>query len=286
MRLCFRFVLRLLLLLAPFAAAAGEPVRTDLKARVPGAATVTYLDLARQIVPDLARAEGAAWRGDTLDEAVARKLDLDTDWPDGFVIEHVEVIDLASAGPSRFIVLFDFGISNGDPAAPALLALYSAAGSIDTAPRLRDVLNVGFDRDTGFPRDAMQPLDPQSQLIVVSNGHWNSQQAYGDLTLVLAGPGGLRTIDDVMTFSETFCGLRRTQEPRISVRKEGSVPMAAIRVDVLLRDEPVRERCSERTAARRDRTITVTYRWNKVSGRYEPDSKALEKLASENEKRF
>lgn len=286
MHIPFRFLIPLLFLLKPVAGvAAGGPERVELDAPVPGL-SATYLDLAKRIVPDLAKTDGAGWQGFTLDETTAQKLDLDIDWPDGLTIENVEVIDLSSAAHPNIAVLFDFGGPGGDPAAPALLVLYSFDGSPGLLPKLRDVLNVGLDRDTGFPDAALQPLGPQSQLIVVSNSHWNSQQSYRDLTLVLAQPDRLQIIDDVMTFSETLCGLRRTQEPHISVKKEATMPMAAIRVDVLLHDEPIKERCTEKAVARRDRTIGATYRWNKVGGRYEPDSAALERLALENEKRF
>lgn len=260
---------------APAAVPTG-PVEVALADPIPGTA-LTYLDLARQVVPDLA-AEGRRWRGTTLSREIAEKLDLDQDWPDGLLLDTARIVRLE---PS-FILFLDLGGPAGDPSAPALLLLYSGGPE----PALRDAVDVGRDQDTGFAENGVQALDGQSRLLVIDNTHWNSQQAYRISTLVWATPERLDTIDEVMTLSESLCGLRRTQEPRISPEPEAGGKPASIRVEVLLHDEAVKESCGRRQVPKRDKRIAVTYRWNAAKRVYLPDSKALEKLAAENEKRF
>jgi hypothetical protein len=267
------------LLAVPAASPAGEFHRTNLDAPAPGSGSVRLADLARVLAPDL-RKDGDAWRAFRLEETLAADLGLDSEWPEGLSL--TQAILAEPDHGTRLAVLFDLGAASGDPATPALLALYRTG---DT-PELLGVLDVGLDRETGLDADALQPLGDGADLITVRNGHFNSEQSYSLSTLLLATADGLEVIDDIATFSETFCGLRRTQEPRITVERATGVDPAPIRVEFLLRDEVVEGSCEEETPALPERKIGVTYRWDAAAARYEPDSQALEDLAAENEKSF
>lgn len=279
MRAFLPLVLVLALSIAgPPAVRAGESRLESLDA--PAAESgETYLDLARTFVPDLA-ADGMSWQGHSLDESFASRFELDTEWPDGLTLGGVESVAVSSGNVKRLAVLFDFGPFSDVPQAPAILALYERGESL----RLIDAVDVGLDRETSFSDPATFDLGGGASALVVRSDHWNSSQSYRATSLMLATGRGLAPIDTILTFSERLCGLSRTQEPKVAVDKTDK--MAALRVEVLIREEKVEESCDEAPSPRPERTVSVTYRFDARTGTYEPDSDAFAVLARENEERF
>lgn len=278
MRAFFALAALACMTLAPSFASAAESRLESLDTPVAGSDR-TYLDLALAFVPDLA-ADGMSWKGSTLDADIAGRFDLDEDWPDGLTISGVETVAFEQAGRKELAVLFDFGLFNDVPQAPAILALYV----LENEPRLVGSLNVGLDRETGFADPPILDLGGGANVLITRSSHWNSNQSYLITSLMLATEDGLEQIDSVLTFSERLCGLNRTQEPAISVDSSGARP--ALRVLVDIREEKVEESCDTEPTPGPARTVTTSYRLNEKTGRYEPDSDALDALARDNMKRF
>ncbi len=273
--------LMVLLALSPTATKAAEPEFAGLGDAVPGASSATFFDLARSFVPDL-QPDGMGWTGHALDAKLSKRLDLETDWPEGLAIDGVETVTFGSGTNRRLAVLFDFGPLSEEPLAPAILALYSA----EREPRLLDAVDVGLDRETGLVSPVVLDLGDGAQALVSESSHWNSNQTYRTTSIVLADTDRLQNIDDILTLSERYCGLNRLQEPAISVEPEKAGGRAAIQVEVKIYDEKVEESCDTQVTPSETRTVSVLYRWNSETKSYRPDSQDLEKLAEENEKRF
>lgn len=271
----------LLLAMSFTSAKAAEPELAALGDAVPGAASATFFDLARAFVPDL-QPDGMGWIGHALDPTLSKRLDLETDWPEGLAIDGAETMTLGSGENQRLAVLFDFGPLSEEPLAPAILALYTTTGE----PQLIDAVNVGLDRETGLIESGALDLGDGTQAIVSESSHWNSNQTYRTTSIVLAEANQLQSVDDILTLSERYCGLNRLQEPVISVEPEKTGGRAAIRVEVRLRDEKVEESCDTQKELSNARTVSVLYHWNGATKTYQPDSQDLKRLEDENEKRF
>ncbi|ATN35526.1 hypothetical protein ACO34A_17115 [Rhizobium sp. ACO-34A] len=271
----------LLLAMSPTSTKAAEPELAGLGDSVPGAASATFFDLARTFVTDL-QPDGMGWIGHALDAKLSKRLDLETDWPDGLSIDGVETVTLGSGEKQRLAVLFDFGPLSEEPLAPAILALYTTAGE----PQLIDAVDIGLDRETGLVEPGVLDLGDGAQAIISESSHWNSNQTYRTTSIVLADKNHLQSVDDILTLSERYCGLNRLQEPVISAEPEKTGGRAAIRVEVKLRDEKVEESCDTQEAPSEARTVSVLYRWNGATKTYEPDSQDIKTLEDENEKRF
>ncbi|NGO62161.1 hypothetical protein G6N76_00630 [Rhizobium daejeonense] len=271
----------LLLAMCSISAKAAEPELAALGDPVPGASSATFFDLARAFVTDL-QPDGMGWIGHTLDAKLSKRLDLETDWPEGLAIDGVETMALGSGENQRLAVLFDFGPLSEEPLAPAILALYTTAGE----PQLLDAVDVGLDRETGLVEPGVLDLGDGAQAIISESSHWNSNQTYRTTSILLADANHLQSVDDILTLSERYCGLNRLQEPVISVEPEKTGGRAAIRVEVTLRDEKVEESCDTQEKPSEARTVSVVYHWNGATKTYEPDSQDIKILEDENEKRF
>lgn len=276
------FSILLLLNLPPQTARAESGTMASLSDPVTGAPGMTYFDLARRFVPDL-QPDGMAWTGHTLDETYAQDWELETAWPDGIGMDGVETVAFERDGKQRLAILFGLAPATDTAETPTILALYA----LEDRPRLIDAIDVGLDRDNGFAEPAIQTLSDGAALIATESSHWNSSQSYRITNLVLAEADKLTTVDEVLTLSERYCGLNRTQTPAIAVEPGAAGKRAAIHVSVRVTEEKVDEACDEPPPAPApERLVSVTYRWNDQTGTYMPDSQALEALAKENEERF
>lgn len=246
---------------------------------VPGAQAVTYLDLLREIVPDLAEADGV-YRGKTV--VPLRHIagpDRQAEPPQEPTVADFSVLPLAGSG--RILLLVDLGMAEDAAEGYAVLALFDPAGK----PRLVDAADVAFDRTTWFLEPVMLDLGDGRLAVLTMSMHSNSDQAYVTTAIVLVGDR-LELVDSVFTFDETACAYERTQRLALETRPDGAGPaaIAATVVDTTALtgadcgDDPVPQPASA--------TVAVTWRWDEAAKRYRPDSDALEKLAAEAAERF
>jgi len=262
-------------------APAGEVTFPQLADAVPGAGGATYLDLARQVLPDLAP-EGSSYRGRTvIDMRHVGGADMGVPPPEAFQIFNVAVRPVRAEGRDRLLLLFDLG---GDEAEGfAALALLDPAGE----PSLLDAAQVAFDRWTSFRDPAVIPLGPGDDLLLTTSTHFNSQQGYATTAMSLVRDGRLQLVDTVFTFDERLCGFERVQVPAFRAGERGDRRYADIVVTVSEETKLTQEDCgSSDLPAAGVRTIEVTYRWDAAQMRFLPDSDALEVLAGEAATRF
>lgn len=245
---------------------------------VPGAQAVTYLDLLREIAPDLAEADGV-YRGKTV--VPLRHVagpERQAEPPQEPTIADFSVLPLAGG---RILLLVDLGMAEDAAEGYAVLALFDPAGK----PRLVDAADVAFDRTTWFLEPVMLDLGDGRLAVLTMSMHSNSNQAYVTSAIVLVGDR-LELVDSVFTFDETACAYERTQRLAVEMRPEGSGP-AAIAATVVDTTTPTGADCGEDSVPpAASATVAVTWRWDEAAKRYRPDSDALEKLAAEAAQRF
>lgn len=262
-------------------ALAGEVTFPQLADAVPGAGGATYLDLARQVLPDLAL-EGETYEGRTvIDMRHIGAADFGTAPRDLFSVSAIDVLSVRAEGRDLLAVLLDLGSDEAEGF--AALALFDPP----EAKPLFDAAQVGLDRSTSFGTPARLPLGPDDDLLLTKSTHFNSQQGYVTTAMSFVRNGRLRLVDTVFTFDERACGFERTQLPAFRAGGRGDRSHADIVVTVKEETKLTGEDCGGADLpAAGVRTVEVTYRWDEARMRFLPDSDALEVLAREAEARF
>ncbi|MDP3895116.1 MAG: hypothetical protein Q8Q62_00420 [Mesorhizobium sp.] len=262
-----------MLLAIPRAIAADGPQSVSLDAvAAPG---VTYADLVRQIVPDLAKAQGSYAGSKVLPMRHAASPDYGGATPERFFLSTIPAVHFETAGTRYVLLLLDLGRSADFAEGLAPMALFDISGT----PRLIDALDVAFDAHTGFAETGLSP--GRDGLVVTTSTHFNSNQAYVIHAVLALAKGRFELVDTISTFNEQSCAGVSTQRP--AFMPEGP---DAFSVTVAIETEPGTDDCEDDKLEADRREISVTYRRATPGGTYVAGSDALERLAKENEGRF
>jgi hypothetical protein len=279
MRLSFvRLLLMLASLLSAVLSNADRASAAKLDEPVPNLVDVSFLDLVRQLVPDLS-SNGTAYEGHRLIDMPDIAGPSHTIPPDKISLSDVVALNVASDGKERLLLLIDVGRQAESGEGFAVLALYDLAG------KLLDAANVAFDRHTSFRDPARLSLGDGKDAMIITSSHFNSSQAYVTTALILIRNDQLELIDDILTFDELFCSFTRTQVPSFRAVDRGGRTYSGIEATVVETTTLTGQSCEgEETPAPEKRAIFTTYQWSGT--RFVPDSDALDRLAEENRTRF
>jgi hypothetical protein len=261
-------------------AAAQDVSFPDLAETVAGHGSVTYLDLARMVVPDLAEKDGA-YVGSV--PVAMRDLSGDAEAaaaPEATSLFNAAALEIHAGGKDRLLLLFDLGQAQDSAEGYAPLALYDLGGE----PKLLDVANVASDRSTYFRDPGKFAIGAGDDAVTTMSMHFNSNQTYMTTDLITVQDDRLALVDSIFTLDEQSCAYERTQQLSFSSGTGDTYP--PIIATVTDATEPTAEACDEVLPARATKNIVVTYRWDVGKARYMPDSDAFMKLANEDEKRF
>jgi len=277
-----RFFLACLLLPCLWTAAGAQAVSfPDLGSALPGHKDVTYLDLARTVIPDLIADKDGFYKGGLpIEMGHIEGPDGGGSPPPTSSLANAAVLDIKAGGKDRLTMLFDLGDSPDSAEGYAVLALYDLAGK----PALLDAVNVAVDRSTYFRDPGKLPVGPGDDAVITMSTHFNSSQGYVITPLILVRNDKFELIDMIYTFDENLCAYRRTQN--VAFQALAQEPYAAIKVTVTDATVPSGESCDEAPPEASSHDISVTYHWDKAALRYVKDSDALDRLAGENAKRF
>lgn len=252
----------------------------ELDASVLGLEGVIYLDLVRQLIPDLAL-NGTVYEGHDVIEVRNLAGPGGTKPPATINLYNVATLDVASDGKERRLLLVDLGQASDSAEGFAILALYDLAG----APKLVDAANVAYDRNTSFGDPGRLPLGEGKDAVITMSTHFNSGQGYVTTVLILIRNDRLELIDSIFTFDEKFCSFTRVQQPSLRRVDRGGKTYGGIEVTVNETTASTGQDCEgEKAPEPGTRTIAATYRWD--GERFAADSDALGKLAEENAERF
>ena len=278
-----RLVLACMLLPFLWTAANAQAVSfPELNSAVPGHQAVTYLDLAKMVVPDLAAGDDGFCKGGVPIEM--RHIlggDVGGSPPETVNLPNAAVLPVRTGGKDRLTMLFDLGQAQDSAEGFSVLALYDLAGK----PRLLDAVNVGTDQGSYFRDPGKLALGPGDDALITMSTHFNSNQGYVSTILILVRNDRFEPIDQVNTFDENVCAYKRTQDLSFQVPGDEK-PYAAIKVTVTDATAPGGESCEEPASEAVSHDISVTYHWDTAKSRYVRDSDAFEKLAADNAKRF
>jgi hypothetical protein len=265
----------------PLPTLAAEPTFPELDTAVPGHPDISYFDLARDIVLDLAKANGIYQGHVVVDVRHIGGPDDASSPPETINLPGIAALPIRSDGRDRLLLLLDFGDAADSANGFAVLALYD----LSSADRLLDAANVAYDRSTWFREGASLAISADTDAVITMSEHFNSNQGYVTSALILPRDDRLELIDTIFTFNENLCEFRREQVPSIKVGAPGGT-FAAIEATVTDTTTPSDESCNGEKPQPATRSVTVTYTWDDAASRYTPDSDALKKLAVENEQRF
>ena len=248
---------------------------TELGEKVPSHPGLTYFDLMKLVVTDLAldTKSGHALVQFRHIEGKSSK----TGVPDEPSIESLDVMPIPG-DRSRLMVLADLGHTDEDVADVALLCLFA----LDPSPKLLDVVEVGNDRLTGFQSKAPLMLASGAPLILIWSGHSNSNQSYQITEMIFVRHERFSLIDSLFLFGESFCAFERTQTSSFATLPDRG-PYRAVHVAVLQVTKRSGEDCGHDKAPIPGRkTYQATYRWDARKQDFVAGSHELDKLSKVN----
>jgi hypothetical protein len=277
-----RLTLACLVLPPLFAVASAEEVAfPNLGEVVPGRKNLTYLDLAKQIVPDLAKAEFAYEGRQLITMRQISGPNQGDEAPAMVSLSTVAALSVKTEGKERLALLFDLGRSSDRAEGFAVLALYDDGRE----PKLLDAVNVANDRDTYFLSPGSLAVGPAMDVLTIMSTHFNSNQAYMTTVLIVARAEKFEVIDTIYTFDEKQCAFERTQGLAFRTVENGKA-YGAIEATVTETTAPTGESCDNAAPEPSSRVFSATYSWDEAKSGYARNSDALEKLADENSQRF
>jgi len=267
-------------------AVAGPEAFVDAGAKVAGHPELTYLDLVKQGVPDLAAsADGKSIEGHlptTLRALLGKQSDDDP--PDPATLSDLETLPFKSGGKPRLALLADFGHSDDRIEDFALLMVFDDAGR---TPRLLDSGFVGVDKDTAFSEHPLIALGPGDDAIVTYSEHFNSEQTYGGWMVSFLHGRRLRMVAVEQLLSDRGCGYERNETPAFTTR---AVPGSPYReLDITVTDEVTHndDGCGDENAPNVSKHIyRDSWRWNARAGRFRQRLNGVDRLDKKNEARF
>jgi hypothetical protein len=257
-------------------------VAAQIGDEVPGHPGVTYFDLMKRVVTDLALdGEGGAVGHDVVPFEHIDGKNAKGYPPEAVTLQQVETMTIPG-DDARIVLLADLGRSDGLVADAQLLALFALAPT----PKLLDVVEVGTDRLTDFSEAKRVMLAPRTPLILIVNEHDNSDQSYQSYKMIFIRSDRFRQIDSVLAFGDATCSYRRTQAPSFSALPI-SGPYNALRVSVEERVKATGQDCGEeKPLSAHIATYQAIYRWDARRGRFITRSTQLDRLAKEDAKRM
>ena len=261
----------------------------DYRNPVRDGAGATYLDLLKEIFPDVLTASAAGH--DATAQTTIPINHLFGDYRDKLYrgemkIGSIEIHGDQSKDKSRVLMLVHVSSDDGDLFSwgeMSLLALFQ----LEPTVKLLDAADVQADRFTSFWEERpLLAISSQKDAAIIANSHHNSNQAYLRLALVAQENNRLRTIFELPTLlNGNGCGNSFSQTPHISASRRVKGVRYNISINIKLRKEADDESCEKRT-----RGFTKYYKallvWNSSKRRYESRGTALDQLARFNEKNY
>ena len=252
---------------------------------VAGHPGLTYLDLVRRLVPDLAlnpathQIEG---RLRTAPRPVSGG-EPDTETPDPVVLGFIEDQRIEVGGRKRIAVLADLGTIPDEVAGVSVLMLFDDAAK----PRLLDVASVAVDKDTEFADHPQLPLGPGDAALISYSEHDDADLTFGHYLLISAIGDRLRLVKEIDTDSERECGWSNVEETNFSTRPDPASPYRQIDVAVTsVFKHPPGDCGSSPIPKGHSAVYRATFRWDAAAKRFETQSDGLKRLDALNKRVF
>jgi hypothetical protein len=257
------------LLATPAAAAPAAAVHPGDP--VPGHPGATWLDLVRQLVPDLAM--------DAADHQIEGHLKrplrhlaghaFQSPSPDPVVLGPMQARRVRVGGKARIALVADLGAVPDQVQGVTALLLYDDA----PRPRLLDAADVAVDQDTAFADQGPLSLDPDDDALVTYSEHGEAGLTEGGYVIVSLAGDRLGLVDAVFVASEKTCGWSGIETPRFAAAPDPALPYSRIEVQVRAVFRRTGEDCGPEPIPRAlTRTFRASYRWSPAHRRFEAAS--------------
>ena len=255
---------------------------------VPGHPGMTYADLVRQAVPDLAlNADDHQVEGHfkTAPRHLAGE-EYEGDPSDPAVLGFIEDRRILVGGRKRIALLADLGAKEGRVEGLALLMLFDDTGK---TPKLLDAADVGLDKDTGFPEhQALLPLGPGDSALITYSEHDDSDLTMGGYMIVSPIGDRLSMVGRIELTSEKLCSWNGIEGASFATAPDPGRPYRRIEATVKAVFTHTGETgCNdEKHPAAVTHVYTGAWRWNAAARRFEPAASTLGGLDALNKKIF
>jgi len=272
-----RVILAVALFLTATMARANSDTPIGIADDVPGHPGSTYLDLIKQIVPDLSPSDtGASGHRVQPFQNIAGH-DFEGDPPDPLEVANVEPLVIEADGKRRLLVLADFGATPDRVADETVLGLFDDSPQ----PRLLDYKEVALDRFTGFSIPPTVRIGAHDEAIAVWSNHSNSSQSYEPSVLLFVRHDKLAFIDSFFAFGETECNFRQDEALSFKAMPGSGSPYWSFTARILRTTGRTKgDDCPDPTPSETIRkTFSATYSWNAKLEKFTTRSQQLRDLA-------
>jgi hypothetical protein len=241
---------------------AGDAVRGH-----PG---LTYADLVRRAVPDLAPSADNQFQGHF--KKPPRHLageEFQGDPSEPAVLGLIEDKRILVGGKKRIALLADLGGKEGRIEGLALLMLFDDTGS---SPKLLDAADVGIDKDTAFADQAMLPLGPGDAALVTWSEHDDADLTMGGYMLVSPVGDQFAMVARIELTSEKLCSWHGIEHAEFATAPDPASPYNQIQATVTAAiTHTGAAGCNDElhpAAARH--VFQAAWRWNAATRGFEP----------------
>ena len=254
---------------------------------VPGHPGLTYGDLVRQAVPDLAvNADGDRMEGHFRSpprHLAGQEFRGEPSQP--AVLGFIEDERILVGGKKRIALLAELGGKEGRIEGLALLMLFDDEG---TMPKLLDAADVGIDKDTAFADQAVLPLGPGDSALVTWSEHDDADLTMGGYMIVSPVGDRLAMVAQLPLTSASLCSWKAIETARFATAPDPGGALQRIEAIVTARiDHTGREGCNdERHPAAATHVFRADWRWNPASRRFELVASTLGGLEALNRQLF
>jgi len=266
------------------AASATAEIIKDFTLPVRDIPAKTWLDLLRQVFPDVAAATapqtGAVATDMTAIHSIGGADDSWVNCGDRIEIDSLQFYPLRLLDQDRLILT----LALPDDCI-ALVVLFDYQGKLVDAVNVKGDQHADISADFVRPLGRAGPVGPPGALVTATSFHDNSDQSYDATMLLLVKPDGFSLIGEVLAFGNHDCRSQFTEETKIDPVL-GTGPMLPIGAAVTRRTQRFAADCDTKRGPGTVATFNGYWCWNAKKAGYEPRTRALDWLAKWNEKHF
>ena len=265
---------------APAGAAVLKP--TD---HVPGHPGLTYADLIRQAVPDLAQNDADGQPEGHLAKTPRHiaGADYQGDPPDSVTVGSVEDQRIRIGGQQRIVLLVDLGPKPDRVEGLALLMLFTD----EAHPKLLDDADVGIDKDSALAERAVLPLGPGDDALVTYSEHDDADLTMGGYVLISPIGDRLRMIQMFGVTSINACGWSDIEGVKFSTSPDPGRAYRKIEAQVSSRFRRTDPSCGASDVPKAHSIVlSAAYRWNAAAHRFETNSNIAARWKAYNDQVF
>jgi len=262
----------------------GETLQAEgLSSPVQSGSRTTYFDLLRELFPDL-HADATAHRTIPF-RGISEPREREA--VTGNITFDFKPYWFRSEGRRLLLLWVNLAAEDANAGTPyegeaVVLAVFRLEPSV----KLLDALDIKTDRFTGFWKDRpVFHLDSRSDAFIIYSTHWNAGESYVSLEMLFVDAGRFKTIASRFIYETQGCGANFTETPYFRAVADPGNKYPEVLVKVKLRKKPDEDTC-DHPARGYTRYYQGLYRWNPAKGRYESNSRQLDRFDKFNEKRI